>query len=696
MENRLRLIVLLGLAVLGAAFFAACGTARARARVFDGWANAVDSTIFVEGIDLADDFMLGVDISSIMALEDSGVVFRGWDGAEADLFGLFAAGGANWARVRVWNDPWLDPPGSLGPLGYRRGFGGGNHDVERAIEFGRRSTAAGLRLLVNFHYSDFWADPGKQMAPRAWLGMNLEQKAEALYDFTYDAISRMLQAGIDIGMVQIGNETNNGIAGITGWDNKVRLFDAGSRAVIDAERSFRGQGVGREILIAVHKTDPENHWVFTQAATVLRDAGVVYDVFGISYYNFWHGSLENLLELMNHISGTFDVGVAVFETSYPFTDVETDGHDNTWSGDGAVLRYPISVQGQAHAIRDVAAAVAQVRNGRGLGLFLWEPAWITVGPADAAANRPIWERYGSGWASSYASAYDPQDAGVWHGGSSWDNQAFFDNHGYPLATLNLFNYLRTGALSRYGNRIDMIPLTESRVNFSEDLSPAYMASNVLPQTVSAVFANNDLASVGVTWSEADLQAALDLFRAGGGITTATVTGTASHAGAAIPALHKLTVLPGNVVLNYGFEEPDMGMWRVTFRGDAQGYANRGDENVRSGSFGFRWWRAANQPLNFSIEQDLADLLPGTYGFAVFITGGDAGTGSEIYVYVRVNGLEVGRASTSLPGWTNWNNPSIGNIRVNDGDLVTIGASLFFPNTNGAWGTLDDFFFYLVE
>ena len=692
-----RLSILLGAVVIGAIVFAACGTARARP--FDGWANAVDSTIFVEGVDLPGDFMLGVDFSSVMALEDSGVVFRGWDGAAADLFELFAAGGANWARVRVWNDPWLDPPGATGPLGYRRGFGGGNNDVERAIEFGRRATAAGLRLLVNFHYSDFWADPGKQMAPRAWVGMSVEQKAAALYDFTYDAITRMLQAGIDIGMVQIGNETNNGIAGVTGWDNKVRLFDAGSRAVIDAEQAFRGQGTGRKILIAVHKTDPENHWVFTQAATALRDAGVVYDVFGISYYNFWHGSLENLLELMNLISGTFDVDVAVFETSYPFTAAETDGHDNTWSGDDAVLRYPISVQGQAHAIRDVAAAVAQVRDGRGVGLFLWEPAWITVGyPVDYARNRALWERHGSGWASSYAAGYDPQDAGQWHGGSSWDNQAFFDHAGNPLATLNLFNYLRTGALSRYGNRIDMIPLTEFRVNFFDDLTPAYLTGNVLPQAVPAVFANNAVATAAVTWNEADLQSALNRFRASGGITTATVAGTATGAGATMPALLRLTILPGNEVRNYGFEDPDMAMWRVTFRGDAQGYANRGDENVRSGGFGFRWWRAANQPLNFSIEQDLAGLSPGTYGFAVFITGGDAGAGYEIYVYVRVNGVEVGRVNTSLPGWTNWNNPTLSGIRVSEGDEVTIGASLFFPNTSagGAWGTLDDFFFYMVE
>ena len=686
-----RTIVLRAVVILmAAAVFAACASARAGVRD-----RAVASTIFVQRVEVPADFMLGVDISSVISLEDSGVVFRDWNGVPSDLFELFAAGGANWARVRVWNDPWVYVDG------VRRGFGGGNNDLDRAIEIGRRATAAGLRLLVNFHYSDFWADPGKQMAPRAWEGMSLEEKTQALYDFTYDAITRMLNAGIDIGMVQIGNETNNGMAGVTGWNNKIHLFDAGSRAVINAERSFRGLPPGpfnREILIAVHKTEPENHWIFIEAAQALRNAGVVYDVFGISYYNFWHGSLENLLNLMNHISRNFDVDVAVFETSYPFYEEDTDGHGNTWSGYGAVtLRYPITVQGQAHAIRDVAAAVAQVENGRGVGLFLWEPAWITVGyPVDIDRNRHLWETYGSGWASSFAAVYDPQDAGVWHGGSSWDNQAFFNQHGYPLATLNLFNYLRTGAVSRYGNRIELVQLTESRVYYSDAVTPAWLTANALPQTAPVIFSNNEIQQAPVAWSDASLQAALNHFRATGGMTSSLVSGTVNHAGAVIQAYHSLTLMTENLVRNHSFEEGDMSMWRITFRGTEAGYAHQGEENVRSGMFGFRWWRAANQPINFSMEQDFSGLAPGLYSFQAFITGGDAGVGPEIYIYVHINGVEIARTHTSLPGWNQWNNPAISNFRVAQGDIVTIGASLFFPNTHGAWGTLDDFYLHRIE
>ncbi|MCL2571518.1 MAG: glycosyl hydrolase 53 family protein [Defluviitaleaceae bacterium] len=651
----------------------------------------INSEIFVERVELNDDFMLGADISSVLSLEESGVTFHGFDGNEADLFQLFADGGANYVRVRIWNDPWYYDGTTL------RGFGGGNNDVPRAIEIGRRATAAGMQLLVNFHYSDFWADPAKQMVPRAWEDMNVDEKAEALYQFTYNTIIEMLEAGIDIGMVQIGNETNNGIAGVTGWPFKVRLFAAGSAAIIDAERDFRiSQGENleeyfpRNIRIAIHKTNPENFWDFTQAGLSLASAGVVYDVFGISYYPFWHGSLENLVELMNLIANTFDVDVAVLETSYAFTREDTDGHTNSWSGYMTTYNYPISVQGQANAIRDVVAAVASVE--RGIGVFLWEPAWITVGSGDRATNEPIWEEHGSGWASSFAAIYDPYDAGTYWGGSSWDNQAFFDHNGHPLPTLNLFNYLQTGAVSRHGNHIDMILHSQSEAIRNPNLDITNIV-DMLPETVTAVFANNDRVPASIIWNMDDITEALDIATSQGGVATIQIRGQALANDYMLDFSHTLTLSPGNLVQNHSFEDQEMDMWRINFHGDAQGYANRGMDNVRTGDFGFRWWRSANQPIHFSIEQDINDLPAGYYGFETFITGGDAGTGWEIYIYVLINEEFFARQDTALPGWQNWNNPAITNIPVQDGDIVTIGVMLNIENTNGAWGTLDDFFFY---
>ncbi len=159
-----------------------------------------ESSLYVKKVEnLPEDFLFGMDISSVLAEEASGVKYDDVSGNETDLFRLLADNGINTIRVRVWNNP-RDAAGN--------GFGGGNCDIAAAVEIGKRATAAGMRLLVDFHYSDFWADPGKQMVPRAWKGMDSEQKEEALYEYTLDCMKQLKEAGVDVGMVQVGHETN--------------------------------------------------------------------------------------------------------------------------------------------------------------------------------------------------------------------------------------------------------------------------------------------------------------------------------------------------------------------------------------------------------------------------------------------------------------------------------------------------------
>jgi len=393
----------------------------------------VISEIFVESvIGMRDDFIRGVDIGSIIAQEKSGVVYYNFDGEPQDIFQTLFDAGVNLVRIRIWNDPFDE---------FGNGFGGGNNDVATAIEIGQRATNHGMGVQLNFHYSDFWADPGKQQSPRAWEGLDLTQRAEALYDFTYESVRQIIEAGVDVWQVQIGNETNNSMAGVIGWDQKIPLFRAGSEAV---------RSIDSEIQIVIHFTNPENPNNFMTAARRLQSGGVDYDIFGASYYPFWHGTLENLTTVLSDVANEFDVDVMVVETSYVYTAEDGDGHPNIVPNDTQVLNYPISVQGQASAIRDVFQAVADVGE-RGLGVIYWEPAWIPVGPAyDLENNRLLWERYGSGWASSFAAVYDPNDAGYWYGGSAWDNQALFDFTGRPLASLNIFNYIQTGAILEAG------------------------------------------------------------------------------------------------------------------------------------------------------------------------------------------------------------------------------------------------------
>ena len=137
-------------------------------------------TLYVQKVeDLSDDFIMGMDASCVPALEASGVKYYDFDGTEKDVYEILSQNGINYIRVRVWNDPY-DAEGN--------GYGGGNCDIENAIAIGKRATQYGMKLLVDFHYSDFWADPGKQMPPKAWKGMTMDEKTDALYRYTGDCL----------------------------------------------------------------------------------------------------------------------------------------------------------------------------------------------------------------------------------------------------------------------------------------------------------------------------------------------------------------------------------------------------------------------------------------------------------------------------------------------------------------------------
>ncbi len=142
--------------------------------------------IYIEPVEgISDDFIRGMDASSVLVEENSGVKYYNFDGEEQDVFQTLAEGGINYIRLRVWNDPF-DENGN--------GYGGGNNDVATAVALGKRATAYGMKVCIDFHYSDFWADPKRQHAPKAWEGMDVTQKCDALYDFTKESLTEILDA----------------------------------------------------------------------------------------------------------------------------------------------------------------------------------------------------------------------------------------------------------------------------------------------------------------------------------------------------------------------------------------------------------------------------------------------------------------------------------------------------------------------
>lgn len=404
----------------------------------------VESDLYVEKVEgLSEDFIFGADVSTYIAEKDSGVTYYDFDGNELDdqgFFDLLVECGINYVRVRVWNDPY-DAKGN--------GYGGGNCDIEKAVQIGQWATEAGMKVSVDFHYSDFWADPAKQQAPRAWEELTVLDKAAELESYTTECLNILLDAGVDVGIVQVGNETNGKFCGESDWDAMCELFSAGSRAIraVAQER-------GHEIQVALHFTNPETEGRYVDYAKKLDTYGVDYDIFASSYYPYWHGTTENLTSLLKDIADTYGKQVMVTETSWAATLEDGDGAGNTVceGNNDKNLPYPISVQGQALELRAVIQSVADVGEA-GIGVFYWEPAWLPVQVYDAEAenaatileqNKELWEKMGSGWASSYAAEYDPEDAGRWYGGSAVDNQGLFDFEGYPRESLRTFRYVYTG------------------------------------------------------------------------------------------------------------------------------------------------------------------------------------------------------------------------------------------------------------
>jgi arabinogalactan endo-1,4-beta-galactosidase len=606
----------------------------------------VEGELFVERVKgLSPDFIRGADISSLLSLEASGVKFYDFDGNEQDMLKTLSESGFNYIRVRVWVDPF-DEQGN--------GYGGGNCTAETAKILGERAARYGMKLLVNFHYSDFWADPAKQQAPKAWEHMDIEEKERAIYDHTVEALREIIDGGADVGMVQIGNETTNAFCGENQWPRISRLLAAGANAV---------RYVDKDILIAVHLTNPENH-NFAQTARVLEVNGVDYDVFATSYYSFWHGSLENLHDKLKEVADQFGKKILVAETAYAYTYEDFDGHPNT-IGEGAVFEkaYPLTVQGQARAINDVVKTVASLGDA-GLGVFYWEPAWIPV-PGDTWEERSaLWEKHGSGWASSFAASYDPHDAGVWYGGSACDNQALFDAFGHPLPSLRIFDLCYTGSV------------TEKRLDEVYDAFIYVRLNNpvVLPATVTAVFNDGTQEDVPVVWEDTDLQAISN-----SPVGVYTVWGMAQ--GAAVAC--RIRMEEENYIENHSFEGDDRSMWVINNIGNTQqlGYQDK-MVDAHSGRYSLHFWDPSF--VEFTIEQTVTGLRPGSYSFSIFLQGGDTAN-EEMYIYARADGVEY-KMSTDVDGWVNWRQPKIEHIVTANGE-ITVGV---YIKSDDGWGTMDDF------
>ncbi len=615
--------------------------------------NVTSDSLYVKKVDnLTDNFIMGMDASCVPSLEASGVKYYDYDGTEKDVYEILSENGINYIRVRVWNDPF-DAKGN--------GYGGGNCDIENAIAVGKRATEYGLKLLVNFHYSDFWADPAKQMVPKAWVGMSVDEKAEALYNYTKECLMKLSEAGVDVGMVQIGNETNNYMCGEKSWANIAKLMNAGSKATRE---------VFPHALVAVHFANPEKVTNYKNYAYYLAAQQVDYDVFASSYYPYWHGTLENLTTVLNDITKNYGKKVMVAEVSYAYTSADTDFNGNT-IGDGSVVTkdYPYTVQGQANLVRNVVDACV---NGMTdcIGIFYWEGTWISVGTASWEENSAKWEKYGSGWASSYASEYDPGDAGKYYGGCAVENQAFFDETGKAIESLKVFSLMKSGNVVE--NKPDAIEDVTLIIDLNGDIT--------LPETVNAVMLDNSKQAVPVVWESYD-EAAMK----GNGPAKYTIKGVAGG----MEATCYVSMVEYNFLKNWSFEDEPLGDgWTVNaIKSFDELYVEDKLTDSITGSKHYHFWGSG--AVEFELEQTVENLKAGTYNYTISIMGGDGGA-TEIYSYVKINGEIVETADLTITVYNEWHTATISDITVADGDVLTVGIYVKCEGAgNGAWGKIDD-------
>jgi arabinogalactan endo-1,4-beta-galactosidase len=328
-----------------------------------------------------DQFCMGADLSYVNQIFDFGGVYRD-SGVATDPYLIFKNNGANVIRFRLFHTPsWTkeiyDPDGTQMYNDY--------FDVKLGIE---RAKSIGCAVCLDFHYSDNWADPGKQVPPAAWESLDLQQMHDSIYAYTFTTLLKLEAEGLMPEYIQIGNEINPGFVLPLGkrWNgnenNCAFLLNAGTKAVRDASaNSTIDPG------IIIHIAQPENVDVWFEG---MNAAGLTdYDIIGISYYYMWSDvSIDNISNYISFLKGKYGKEVMIMETGYPWTTGNYDSYGNIINVDRLLPDYPATIEGQFNYLVKL---TQEIIDGDGKGIFTWEPAWISSDIKTQWGQGSAWE-----------------------------------------------------------------------------------------------------------------------------------------------------------------------------------------------------------------------------------------------------------------------------------------------------------------
>jgi len=328
------------------------------------------------------------------------------NGIQKDIFKVFKDYGVNAIRLRIWYNPYDE---SFEP------YGGGTNDFQTTVELAKRAVENNMLFLLNIHYSDFWTDPSKQIKPKAWQNLSGEELEKAVYSYTYDLLSKFKNLGLCPEVVQVGNELTNGLLWPDGklpdYTGMIRLLKQGISAVRD---------INKDIKIILHLDSGCSNSIYREWFDNITKENVDFDIIGLSFYPYWHGTLDELDHNMNDISERYAKDVMVVETAYGFT-TDNGGENMIFSEELAEkVPFDASEEGQGKFLAELMNRIKNVKNDRGKGFFYWEPEWLPV--------------EGITWATEIGRKYIGDDSS---GGNTWSNQALFDFNGNALTSLKV-------------------------------------------------------------------------------------------------------------------------------------------------------------------------------------------------------------------------------------------------------------------
>ncbi|MBC8066021.1 MAG: glycosyl hydrolase 53 family protein [Chlorobia bacterium] len=308
---------------------------------------------------MATPFLSGGDVSEIPEVEAGGGKYF-YKGKHEDPFVLMKKAGWNFVRFRIWNQPR-----------------GGWCDKDQTLKLAKRAHAQGIEVSLDFHYSDWWADPGKQNKPAAWKDLSFADLEKAVYDYTKDVVSAMIAQGTPPYMVQVGNEILGGMLWPEGkassndpeqWRRLAKLLNSGIKAVKDAQGKHK-------ILTMIHLDRGGDNKTAVWWFDHLHAQKVQYDTIGLSFYPWWHGSLADFEKNVNDLATRYKKDIYIVEVAYPWGKDERPG-PHVYNGDKVEPGYPQTPDGQAKFLAKVIEIIKKMPDSRGKGILYWAPTWI--------------------------------------------------------------------------------------------------------------------------------------------------------------------------------------------------------------------------------------------------------------------------------------------------------------------------------